>query len=130
MILCSLITCLKNASLLVLSSVLHDVFPIDYEDKLSLEYVSYELGNWACTCGKLTGIENRYSWSCSSCKKSGCSRLSDDLACLSCKKKTARYKTCSNCLARVVVQLPMTLDECRSSGQTFSMPLRVKNPTY
>ena len=25
-----------------------------------LEYVSYELGNWACTCGKLTGIENRY----------------------------------------------------------------------
>lgn len=109
-----------------LERVLHDVFPIDYENKLSLEYVSYELGNWACTCGKLTGIENRYSWSCSSCKKSGCSRLSDDLACLSCKKKTARYKTCSNCLARVVVQLPMTLDECRSSGQTFSMPLRIR----
>jgi len=109
-----------------LERVLHDIFPIDYENKLSLEYVSYELGNWACTCGKLTGIENRYSWSCSSCKKSGCSRLSDDLACLSCKKKTARYKTCSNCLARVVVQLPMTLDECRSSGQTFSMPLRIR----
>lgn len=109
-----------------LERVLHDVFPIDYENKLSLEYVSYELGNWACTCGKLTGIENRYSWSCSSCKKSGCSRLSDDLACLSCKKKTARYKACTNCLARVVVQLPMTLDECRSSGQTFSMPLRIR----
>ncbi len=42
------------------------------------------------------------------------------------QKKTARYKTCSNCLSRVVVKLPMTLDECRSSEQTFSMPLKVK----
>ena len=28
-------------------------FPIEYNDKISLEYVSYELGDWACTCGKL-----------------------------------------------------------------------------
>ena len=40
-----------------LERVLRDVFPIDYEDKMSLEYVSYELGQWACTCGKLVGIE-------------------------------------------------------------------------
>lgn len=109
-----------------LEKVLSDVFPIDYEDKMSLEYVSYELGHWSCTCGKLTGIHNRYQWRCSSCKKSDCSRLDDDQTCTSCKKKTARYKTCSNCLARVVVQLPMSLDECRESGQTFSMPLKVK----
>ena len=25
-----------------------------------------------------------------------------------------------------MVQLPMTLDECRASGQTFSMPLKIK----
>ena len=49
-----------------------------------------------------------------------------DLTCTFCKKKTARYKTCSNCLSRVTIQLPMTLDECRSSGQTFSMPLKIK----
>lgn len=109
-----------------LEKVLSDVFPIDYEDKMSLEYVSYELGHWSCTCGKLTGIHNRYQWRCTSCKKSDCSRLNDDQACTACKKKTARYKTCSNCLSRVVVQLPMSLEECRESGQTFSMPLKVK----
>jgi DNA-directed RNA polymerase subunit beta len=112
--------------LIGLEKVLKDVFPIEYEDKMSLEYVSYELGNWACTCGKLTGIENRYQWSCSSCKKSGCSRLDENLTCTHCKKKTARYKTCSNCLSRVVVKLAMSLDECRISGQTFSMPLKIK----
>ncbi len=91
-----------------------------------LQYVSYELGLWACTCGKLTGIVNRYAWSCTSCKKSDCNRLNDNLECTFCHKNTARYKTCSNCLARVTVQLPLTLDECRSSGQTFAMPLKVK----
>src|SRR5580692_11833537 len=58
-----------------LEKALKDVFPIQYEDKLSLEYVSYELGNWACTCGKLTGIYNRYQWECSDCGQVGCSFL-------------------------------------------------------
>jgi DNA-directed RNA polymerase subunit beta len=109
-----------------LEKVLRDIFPIDYNDKMSLEFVSYELGIWSCTCSKLTGIVNRYTWSCSSCKKSDCSRLNDNLECPFCKKNSARYKTCSNCLSRVTVQLPMTLEECRSSGQTFSMPLKIK----
>ncbi len=108
-----------------LERVLRDVFPISYEDKLSLEYVSYELGHWACTCGRMTGIESRYQWRCSSCKKSGCSRLNGGV-CPLCEKKSARYQTCANCLSRVAVKLPMTLDECRLNGQTFSMPLRIK----
>lgn len=116
----------SDRKLIGLEKVLRDIFPIDYEDKLSLEYVSYELGHWACTCGKLTGIENRYQWSCTSCKKSDCSRLDEQSSCTFCKKETARYKTCANCLARVSVQLGMTVDECRASGQTFSMPLKVK----
>ncbi len=109
-----------------LEKVFRDVFPIEYNDKMSLEYVSYELGTWACTCGKVTGITNRYTWTCTSCKKSDCSRLNDHAECTFCHKDTARYKTCGNCMARVTVQLPQTLDECRSSGQTFSMPLKVK----
>lgn len=116
----------EERKLIGLEKVLKDIFPIDYNDKMSLEYVSYELGNWACTCGKLTGIVNRYQWSCSSCKKSACSRLDDKNTCTFCHKHTARYKVCSNCLARVSVKLPMSLDECRSSGQTFSMPLKIK----
>lgn len=109
-----------------LEKAFKDIFPIDYEDKMSLEYVSYELGHWACNCGELVGIAHRYRWQCSSCKASDCSRLVNDVQCPKCKKKTARYVTCSQCLSRVVVQMPMTLEECRSSEQTFSMPLKVK----
>ena len=109
-----------------LEKVLRDIFPIEYEDKLSLEYVSYELGRWTCTCGKLNGIESRYQWHCTSCNKSDCSRLSKDQACPSCKAKTARYITCSNCLVRTTVHTPLSLDECRTSGQTFSMSLKIK----
>jgi DNA-directed RNA polymerase subunit beta len=113
-------------ALIGLEKVLRDIFPIDYEGKMSLEYVSYQLGDWACTCGKLTGIVNRYTWSCNSCRESGCSRLSNDFQCPHCKKKdSARYKTCPACLTRVCLKLPMTVDECRSSGQTFALPLRV-----
>ena len=109
-----------------LEKALRDIFPIDYEDKMSLEYVSYELGHWACNCGELVGIAHRYHWQCSSCNASDCSRLIDDVQCPKCKKNTARYVTCPRCLSRVVVQMPMTLAECRSSEQTFSMPLKVK----
>ena len=109
-----------------LEKALKDIFPIDYEDKMSLEYVSYELGHWACNCGELVGIAHRYRWQCSSCNASDCSRLVDDVQCPKCKKKTARYVSCPHCLSRVVVQMPMTLEECRSSEQTFSMPLKVK----
>ena len=108
-----------------LEKVLKEIFPIEHGDKMSLEYVSYELGRWSCTCGKLTGIAERYAWGCSSCKAHGVSRLGPDLACPSCRKKTAHYKTCSNCLSRVGINLPMSVSECRASGQTFSMPLKV-----
>ena len=47
----------EERGLIGLEKVLRDIFPIDYNDKMSLEYVSYELGHWSCTCGKLTGIE-------------------------------------------------------------------------
>ena len=70
----------EERQLIGLEKVLRDIFPIDYNDKMSLEYVSYELGHWACTCGQLTGIVNRYQWSCSSCKKSDCSRLNENLS--------------------------------------------------
>lgn len=116
----------SERQLIGFEKVFRDVFPIDYNDKMSLEFVSYELGAWTCICGKVTGITQRYTWSCSSCKKSDCSRLSDNLTCTFCNKNTARYKKCANCLSRVTVQLPLSLDECRSSEQTFSMQLKVK----
>ncbi|MBU1007533.1 DNA-directed RNA polymerase subunit beta [Candidatus Dependentiae bacterium] len=109
-----------------LEKIFRDVFPVEHQDALSLEFVSYELGDWACVCGQLTGIENRYKWSCSSCKKSDCSRLEDSGSCPKCKKNTARYISCKKCSSRVFVKAPLLVDECRFSGKTYSMPLKVK----
>ena len=113
----------KNSGL---EKIFRDIFPIEHSDLLSLEYVSYELGNWACICGQLKGLENRYKWSCSSCQKSGCSRLKDSVVCSHCKKQSARYITCKKCSSRVFITTALGVDACRYSGKTFSMPLKVK----
>lgn len=107
-----------------LEKIFRDIFPITYNDRMSLEYVSYELGRWSCACGSLLGISQRYSWSCSSCNKTGCSRLDKHHTCSFCSQQTASYVTCANCLGRVSLRLSMTVDECRASGQTFSLPLK------
>ena len=103
-----------------LEKVLQDTFPIEHEDKMSLEYVSYELGDWSCTCGKLTGSENRYRWTAPS-GETGMSRLTSEQL-----KKGYKYITCSNCLSRVRLEMPIDVAECRTSGQSYSLPLRVK----
>ena len=109
-----------------LEKVLRDTFPIEHNSRISLEYLSYELGDWHCVCGNLTGTENRYKWTCSSCKKGSCSRLSQDKTCTYCNKKTAAYVHCKKCFSRVTLKLSANVDECRYSGKTFSMPLKVK----
>ena len=108
-----------------LEKALRDVFPIEHSDKLSLEFVSYELGTWACTCGVLTGITNRYTWECSRCDKRDCSRLKDG-KCTGCSKKSARYVTCSSCHSRVGIKVPFEVQECRDGEETYAFPLKVK----
>lgn len=109
-----------------LEKVLRDIFPIEHNNRISLEYVSYELGEWSCICGLLTGLENRYHWSCNSCKKSGHGSLRNNNECPSCSKDTASYTLCKKCLSRVSVKVERTVDECRYSGKSFSMPLKIK----
>lgn len=109
-----------------LEKVLRDTFPIEHNDRISLEYISYELGDWSCVCGNLTGIEERYNWNCASCKKGGCSRLPSDKECSHCAKPTANYIHCKKCFSRVTLKFDSNVDECRYSGKTFSMPLKVK----
>ncbi len=119
--------CLPSERRLVgLEKVFRDIFPIEHNERIALEYVSYELGNWACACGQLTGLINRYRWHCDACKKSGTDRLDSEGTCPSCKKHAASYVLCKKCLSRVVVSIDMTADECRYSGKTYSMPLKVK----
>jgi DNA-directed RNA polymerase subunit beta len=109
-----------------LEKALRDVFPIEHSDKLSLEFVSYELGNWSCTCGLLTGITNRYTWECSRCDKRDCSRLEEGQKCTGCSKKSARYIMCPSCHSRVGIKVPLSVQECRDGEETYAFPLKVK----
>ncbi len=109
-----------------LEKALRDVFPIEHSDKLSLEFVSYELGNWSCTCGLLTGITNRYTWECSRCDKRDCSRLEEGQRCTGCLKKSARYIMCQSCHSRVGIKVPLSVQECRDGEETYAFPLKVK----
>ncbi len=109
-----------------LEKILRDTFPIAHGDKVSLEYVSYELGEWQCICGGLTGLASRYSWACHSCKKEGLCSLKNKGACPHCKKNAAQYIHCKKCFSRPTIKIPISVNECRYSGRTFSFPLKVK----
>ena len=102
-----------------LEKVFQDIFPIECGSKLSLEYVSYELGSWACSCGALTGMTNRYTWKDSVTGEIGVSRLDDNV-------KTKRYIVCSACHSRVRLSVPFSVQDCRDSEKTYSFPLKVK----
>ncbi|MFA5998552.1 MAG: DNA-directed RNA polymerase subunit beta [Candidatus Babeliales bacterium] len=102
-----------------LEKAFRDIFPIECGPKISLDYVSYELGTWACSCGSLTGITNRYTWKDSVTGKMGCSRLDRS-------SKTKRYIMCSTCHSRVELSIPFSVQDCRDSEKTFAFTLKVK----
>ena len=102
-----------------LEKAFRDIFPIECGPKISLDYVSYELGTWACSCGGLTGITNRYTWKDSVTGKMGCSRLDRS-------SKTKRYIVCSTCHSRVELSIPFSVQDCRDSEKTFAFTLKVK----
>lgn len=104
-----------------LEKVLRDIFPVEYNSRISLEYVSYELGDWSCICGNLTGIAARYQWRHLSSKKTGCNRLTEQQL-----AGGYSYVRCSKCHARVALKPQASPEECRYGGKTYSMPLRVK----
>lgn len=109
-----------------LERVFKNIFPINCSDKLSVEYMGYELGHWECSCGNLKGINERYSWSCENCNFSAIGKLDGRGVCTSCKKHMASYKRCSKCMTRVKIKPEFTALECKHGSQTFSMPLKIK----
>ncbi len=117
---------LENRKNIGLEKVFRDIFPIHYNESMSLEYIGYELGNWACACGVMCGIEERYSWVCSSCGGNGVGELNEVKECGVCKKNTADYKRCPSCLIRVKIKPTLSVSECRFESQSFTLPLKVK----
>ncbi len=104
-----------------LERVLKNVFPIEQGDRFVLNYCGYELGDWACICGALTGIEKRYTWKSKTGKKTGVSRLTKEEL-----EAGYQYIRCLSCHSRVSIKVAYTVDECIYGGRTYAMPLRIR----
>jgi DNA-directed RNA polymerase subunit beta len=110
-------------------AVFKSVFPItNYNKTAKLEFVSYELGSWECSCGRLKGMANRYSWSCSCGKYQGLCNIAElpekERTCPHCGSAVA-YTTCNHCEKRVSLKLKYDVRECRERGMSYSLPLKV-----
>ncbi len=112
-----------------MQAVFNSIFPIsNYNDTAQLEFVGYELGTWECSCGKLKGIENRYTWRCECGQTTGKGDLEKNdeeiPVCPHCGGKV-HYIVCGHCEKRVTLRMKYEVDECRERGMSYSAPLKV-----
>ncbi|HSN56768.1 MAG TPA: DNA-directed RNA polymerase subunit beta [Candidatus Sulfomarinibacteraceae bacterium] len=110
-----------------LQSVLSTIFPFtDFRETCELQFVRYEIGNWSCRCGNLSGLEH-LRLDCGHCNehfKAGDPHESE-VVCPSCGKANRnRIAVCGVCGTSVSLRLPFTAEECRERGMTYQVPLR------
>ncbi|MCD4654252.1 DNA-directed RNA polymerase subunit beta [bacterium] len=115
-----------------IEDVFNDVFPIENFNKTaSLEFVSYEIGSWECSCGKTQGMLNRYRWQCNCGYNEGMGDLlkmreegQHPGVCEKCGSPP-KYIVCDQCEKRVSLKMKYDVSECRQRGRTFSAPVKV-----
>ena len=111
-----------------LQAVLTTIFPFtDFRETCELQFVRYEIGNWACRCGRLGGLHHlRLDCDhCSSRFKAGDPHEAD-VVCPSCGKANRnRIETCGICGTPVGLRLPFSADECRERGMSYAVPVRL-----
>ena len=104
------------------------IFPIsDFKETAILAFDSYSLGDWACKCGALEGIENSKPF-CSNCGTllSSDTVTGSDSVCPDCiSKGTVQNKTCKLCGDKVRLKIKYTPEECLDKGFDYSIPLKV-----
>ena len=110
-----------------LQAVFNAIFPFtDFRETCELQFVKYEIGNWACRCGRLLGLEH-LRLTCSFCGarfKAG-DPHEDQVVCPSCGKANRnRIETCHVCGTAVGLRLQFSADECRERGMTYGLPIR------
>jgi len=111
-----------------LHAVLTTIFPFtDFRETCELQFVRYEIGNWACRCGRLGGLEH-LRLTCEHCGarfKAG-DPHEDEVVCPACGKANRnRVRSCSVCGTPVGLRLTFTDNECRERGMTYAVPMRV-----
>jgi len=111
-----------------LQAVLEAIFPFtDFRDTCELQFVRYEIGNWACRCGRLEGLEH-LRLTCEACGeriKAG-DPHEEFVVCPHCGRANKNaVKTCGICGTPVGLRLTFSADECRERGMTYGVPLRL-----
>ena len=81
-----------------LQAVFKSIFPIkDFRDNCELDFLEYQVGSWACSCGDLEGIHH-----------------------------VEEETVCSYCGDRVHLKFEHDVEQCQQRSKTFAVPLRVK----
>ncbi len=111
-----------------LQSVFKSVFPIsDFRENSSLEFIEYSIGNWECTCGRLSGLQHLRK-PCAGC---GTMLVADpygerEVLCPACgRPNEARGEVCDVCGHTVGLKLKYDVEECQERGMTYAVPLKV-----
>jgi len=118
----------EERSLSGLQAVLSTIFPFaDFRETCELQFVRYEIGNWACRCSRLKGLEH-LRLTCELCGarfKAG-DPHEDQVVCPSCGRANKnRVQTCGVCGTPVGLRLTFSDVECRERGMTYAVPVRV-----
>ncbi|MCK5055261.1 MAG: DNA-directed RNA polymerase subunit beta [Candidatus Aminicenantes bacterium] len=104
------------------------IFPIsDFKETAILSFDSYSLGDWACKCGNLEGIENSKPY-CKNCGSLLSSKIETgpDSVCPECINRGAvENKTCPQCGDKVRLKIKYTPEESLDKGFDYSIPLKV-----
>ncbi len=111
-----------------LQGVLGTIFPFtDFRETCELQFVRYQIGNWACRCGRLDGLEH-LRITCEECGqrfKAG-DPHEEQVVCPHCGRANLnRVRTCTVCGSPVGLRLPFSADDCRERGMTYGIPLRM-----
>jgi len=110
-----------------LPAVLDRFFPntTPVANQISLRLAGYELGEWACSCGRSTGIDRRYDHRCACGAISGQGRITSATA--GCRKgaceEPVAYVVCPDCKTRVTLANLWRLRRDGADAQTFKVPL-------
>jgi DNA-directed RNA polymerase subunit beta len=112
-----------------LQSVFKSVFPIsDFRDNCTLEFVSYSIGTWECSCGKQKG-ENNLAVKCIQCGELLIPEILNDplLHCTKCGTLNKNMAAvCDYCGKPVQLKTKYDIEKCEEKGMTYEVPLKVK----
>ena len=112
-----------------LQAAFKDIFPIsDFKETTQLDFISYSICNWECTCGRLKGVENS-RMRCSSCQTllpAGV-ELTEKEICPYCGAvRKVEVTLCEHCGDTAELKMKYIPTECLQKGYTYSVPLRLK----